>query len=222
MTEPEYYSHTRSEILPLLPAAARCIVDVGCGAGSTLRWLRTVYPGAHMIGLEGHAAMRSAIGTNADEAHIVDLNGELPRFGQPDLMLFLDVLEHVTDPVAVLGRLTAQLVPGGTIIVSVPNVAHLSVALPLLLSGSFEYRDAGILDRTHLRFFVQRSAIALLHDAGFAVDRGLMTGFGGPRTRLLDRVTFGAMRRRLAKQYILRGTRAISTAARATIRWDVT
>ena len=218
----DYYSHIRTEILPLLPAQASCIVDVGCGAGATLAWLRTVYPSAHTIGLEGNAAMKSAISANADEACILDLNGGPPSLKQPDLMLFLDVLEHVQDPLSVLVRLTSQLSAGGTIIVSVPNVAHLSVAIPLLLRGRFDYRDAGILDRTHLRFFVQQSAVALLRDAGFLVDRGLMSGFEGPRTRLLDRVTLGTMRRRLAKQYILRGSRPLSDAPARDIRWDVT
>jgi SAM-dependent methyltransferase len=220
--EDDYYSHNRAEILPLLPLEASCIVDVGCGAGSTLAWLRTVYPRAYTIGLEGNVRMKGAIAANADETHILDLNGELPSFRQADLMLFLDVLEHVPDPLSVLMRLTSRLSPRGTIIVSVPNVAHLSVAIPLLLRGAFEYRDAGILDRTHLRFFVQRSAVALLRDAGFAVDRGLMSGFQGPRTRLLDRITFGRLRRRLAKQYILRGSRPTSDEPHHDIRWDVT
>ncbi|MBZ5671576.1 MAG: hypothetical protein LAO04_17845, partial [Acidobacteriia bacterium] len=42
--------------------------------------------------------------------------------------------------------------PGGTVIVSVPNVAHLWVRLSLL-AGRFDYADRGILDRSHLRFF---------------------------------------------------------------------
>jgi hypothetical protein len=89
----------------------------------------------------------------------------------------------------------------------VPNVAHLSVSFPLLFRGAFEYRDAGILDRTHLRFFVLRSAIALLNTAGFTVRHGIRLGFDGPRTQLLDQVTFGLLRNQLTKQYVLAGSR---------------
>jgi trans-aconitate methyltransferase len=214
-----YYDHIRSDILPLLPPDARRIVDVGCSAGGTLAWLRKRYPNAHTIGLEGNSDLKNELSRNADEAHIVDLTKEIPDLGKPDLMLFLDILEHLPDPETVLRRITDQLSPDGTIIVSVPNVAHLSVALPLILFGAFQYRDAGILDRTHLRFFVQQSAIELLSKAGFRVDRGLLGGLGR-RDRLADRLTFGLLRRRLTKQFILRGIRE-ETRTAAPIRWEL-
>jgi 2-polyprenyl-3-methyl-5-hydroxy-6-metoxy-1,4-benzoquinol methylase len=214
----DYYGLVRSEIAPLLPDQASRIVDFGCGAGATLAWLRQKYPSAYTIGVESNGNLKDQLCQNAHEAHIADLMENLPDLGTPDLMLFLDVLEHLPDPAAVLKRLTSALSPGGSTIVSVPNVAHLSVAMPLILKGQFDYVDAGILDKTHLRFFVRRSAVALLEDAGFVVDRGLMTGFSGPRSRLVDAVTLHSIRTRLSKQYILRGVRA-GTGGR--IRWDI-
>ena len=65
--------------------------------------------------------------------------------------------------------LDRTLAPGGTVIVSVPNVAHLWVRLSLL-AGRFDYADRGILDRTHLRFFTRGSLLALLTGAGLVVD----------------------------------------------------
>ena len=215
-----YYDHIRSDIFPLLPPDARRIVDVGCSAGGTLAWLRKRYPNAHTIGLEGNSDLKNEISRNADEAHIVDLTKEIPDLGKPDLMLFLDILEHLPDPETVLRRITDQLSPDGTIIVSVPNVAHLSVALPLIIFGAFQYRDAGILDRTHLRFFVQQSAVELLSKAGFTVDRGLLGGIDGPRARMADRLTLGLLRRRLTKQFILRGVRR-DVHITGPIRWDL-
>jgi hypothetical protein len=162
-----------------------------------------------VVALEGNPGVSEALARNVDEAHIVDLNGALPNVGAPDLVLFLDVLEHLVRPEQVLAQLTANMPREGTIIVSLPNIAHVSVSVPLLASGSFEYRDAGILDRTHLRFFVRNSALALLNGAGFGVAQGLRLGLTGPRTRLLDTVTFGTLRNRLTKQYVLAGSRAI-------------
>jgi 2-polyprenyl-3-methyl-5-hydroxy-6-metoxy-1,4-benzoquinol methylase len=214
-----YYTHVRVDIAPLLPAEARRIVDVGCGSGATLGWLRTLYPTAYTIGLEGNAALRSELEQNATEAHILDLNGELPDLKSPDLMLFLDVLEHLPQPEAVLRRFVAQLALGGTVIVSVPNVAHLSVALPLLFKGTFTYQDAGILDRTHLRFFDKQSVLALLGDAGLAVDQTFVS-LHGRKSRLIDLVTFGAARSQLATQFIVRGGQdAAKESGRA--RWRV-
>ena len=216
----QYYRHVRAEIAPLLPANAKRIVDVGCGTGATLKWLRERYPQAHTIALEGNPDTKEELRRNASESHIIDLAGEIPDLGEPDLMLFLDVLEHLPDPAAVLRRLTSQLAQNGIIIVSLPNVAHLSVSLPLLLRGEFTYRDAGILDRTHLRFFIQESSTGLLNDAGFVVDRALIAGLGS-KARLLDLVTFGALRNRLAKQYIMRGVRGDVQRGQQQTRWTL-
>jgi 2-polyprenyl-3-methyl-5-hydroxy-6-metoxy-1,4-benzoquinol methylase len=86
-----------------------------------------------------------------------------------DAIVFGDVLEHLDDPLAILRSATAALAPGGLVLVSVPNVAHLFVRLSLLL-GHFDYADRGILDRTHLRFFTRRTFLALLAQAGLEVD----------------------------------------------------
>lgn len=213
----QYHSFVRTEILPLLPSSVTQILDVGAGVGATSAWLRSLFENCRTVALEGNPAAAAELRGNVDEFHIVDLNGALPNVGKPDLVLLLDVLEHLVDPWDVLGRVTSIMAPHATVIVSVPNIAHLSVSVPLLLRAAFEYRDAGITDRTHLRFFVRDSAIALLNSAGLCIEVGLRTGFAGPRTRLLDGLTLGFLRDHLTKQYILCGRR--SGAAQGAIRW---
>jgi 2-polyprenyl-3-methyl-5-hydroxy-6-metoxy-1,4-benzoquinol methylase len=71
-------------------------------------------------------------------------------------VVLADVLEHLPDPVRVLRSVHSLLNPGARIVVSVPNVAHVSVRAQLLF-GRFRYSARGILDRTHLRFFTQRT-----------------------------------------------------------------
>ncbi|MGC8514039.1 MAG: methyltransferase domain-containing protein [Acidimicrobiales bacterium] len=86
------------------------------------------------------------------------------------MVVFADVLEHLRDPVAVLRRASKLLAPGGSVVISIPNVAHGSVRLSLL-EGRFDYRPLGLLDDTHLRFFTRSSLEAMLGAAGFsAVD----------------------------------------------------
>jgi 2-polyprenyl-3-methyl-5-hydroxy-6-metoxy-1,4-benzoquinol methylase len=92
------------------------------------------------------------------------------EFGQYDLILFGDVLEHLVDPVAVLRRLREHLNPPGVLVASIPNVANWSMRLRLL-AGRFDYTDRGLLDRTHLRFFTKRTAVRLIEDGGFTVTR---------------------------------------------------
>jgi hypothetical protein len=126
----------------------------------------------------------------------------LPDPGPIDLLLFLDVLEHLEQPQAVLTRLASALAPGGAVIVSLPNVSHLSVSLPLLL-GRVEYQDSGILDRTHRHFFVKTSVVSLLNGAGLRAERGIRNGLERPRARALLAVSGGLLKEQLTKQYVV-------------------
>ncbi|MGD0202109.1 MAG: glycosyltransferase [Bryobacteraceae bacterium] len=85
-----------------------------------------------------------------------------------DKVLLMDVLEHLPDPGRLLGDCRGVLRRGGRLLVSVPNVANITVRLKLLL-GSFRYADRGILDRTHLRFFTVRTARGLLEENGYRI-----------------------------------------------------
>jgi SAM-dependent methyltransferase len=220
MTE-NYFNFTRSEIAPLLPRAVTRVIDVGCGAGATSAWIKSLYPTATTVGLEGNPALRSELESKLDEVHIVDLNAAIPSVGAADLVLFLDVLEHVNSPENVLRQILLDLPKAGHVIVSLPNVAHLSVSIPLLFRGEFEYCDAGILDRTHVRFYVRDSAVRLLNDVGLRVVKGLESGLSGPKSRLFDRLTFGLIRDRLAKQYILLATPMPTGGSQGPIEWEL-
>lgn len=74
---------------------------------------------------------------------------------QYDVLLLLDVLEHMTEPFDYLERILKFAKPGATVFVSVPNVAHWGVRLPLLF-GFFEYTQRGLLDKSHYQFFNRR------------------------------------------------------------------
>jgi 2-polyprenyl-3-methyl-5-hydroxy-6-metoxy-1,4-benzoquinol methylase len=85
-----------------------------------------------------------------------------------------DVLEHTADPVAALRRLRRAATPDATFIISLPNVAHLSARL-LLLMGRFPQMERGIFDRTHLHFYTRATATAMLNAAGLRVARARPT-----------------------------------------------
>ena len=78
-----------------------------------------------------------------------------------DLILMLDVLEHMTAPEEFLSQAVALLNPGGRVLISLPNIAHWSMRLSLLF-GFFEYTNRGILDRTHFQFFNRRRVHKLI------------------------------------------------------------
>ncbi len=86
-----------------------------------------------------------------------------------DVIVFTDVLEHLSDPMDVLKRCSILLGNNGKILCSIPNIAHASVILGLI-NGKFEYTDNGLLDRTHVHFFTEESFKKMINDAGYCVS----------------------------------------------------
>jgi len=101
---------------------------------------------------------------------IADLDS-LPRLAAGfDLIVAADVLEHLSNPERMLRMIHAALSPGKALVASVPNVANIHVRMSLLC-GRFDYRERGILDRTHRYFFTRRTLLGMLRAAGFSVER---------------------------------------------------
>jgi 2-polyprenyl-3-methyl-5-hydroxy-6-metoxy-1,4-benzoquinol methylase len=215
----DYYHWVRQEIKPLLPKNPSRILEVGAGAGHTLKWIKELYPKTETTAVEINSALLQELRQNVDVPIIGPIDEALPQLKSYDLILFLDVLEHLSDPTATLRNLSKHLEANGQVIVSVPNIAHLSVSVPLLLQRRFDYQDAGILDRTHLKFFVEGTAIKLLNDANFIVTAGLVSGIQGPKSKLLDLVSFGGLRHHLAKQYIMLGQLTDGKFSQERVRW---
>lgn len=213
----DYYRHTRREITPLLPPRPGRVLEVGCGGGDTLRWLKARQPEITTTGVEYNPAMKGALESNADFGFIGSITDILPRLGEFDTILCLDVLEHLHDSDQVLAGLVKRLSAGGSVIISLPNVAHVSVSLPLLFRRRFRYADAGILDRTHVRFFVEETIVEFVNRAGLTIDDGRLSGLQGGKWRLADRVSLGCFRHYLAKQYVFRAVR--TTGAQPPIDW---
>jgi len=150
-----------------VPANSR-VLDLGVADGSVASVLTRM--GCRVWGVDIDPDAAEAAREICEEVIVADLNAVdlsacLPgrRF---DVVLMLDVLEHLSDPAAVVGRLSPLLEDGGWAIISLPNVAHASVRLALL-DGRFTYTDVGLLDRTHLRFFDHAGVANLLREAGW-------------------------------------------------------
>lgn len=201
-----YFQNVRRDIEPLLGPAPKRILEIGCGAGATLAWLKQRWPAAETVGVEGYAPLEAQLKARLDRVLIHDLEQPLPDLGRFDLILALDVLEHLRDPWSVLKTIAAEnLAPGGQVIVSVPNVAHYTVVWPLLTRARFRYEKDGTLDRTHLRFFDREAALGLMTGAGLHVTGGVATGYGGLRQKLASRLSLGLLDRYVTLQFVMRG-----------------
>lgn len=170
---PDYFANERSEIAPLLPTRTSDILEIGCGNGETMAWLRREYEIAVAVGIEYVPEMADKARRHFNQVIVGNVEQDALPAGPFDVILALDVLEHLVDPWAVIRKLHAVLKPGGALVISLPHVGHYSVALPLLFLDRWTYRSAGLLDRTHLRFFSRAGAIELATSSGLHLNRVL-------------------------------------------------
>ena len=164
-----YFGDPRPDIQQIVGERAGRVLDVGCGEGALGAALKQA--GATcVVGVEQDASAAAVARERLDSVVVGDADAVDVPTGPFDWMVFADVLEHLPDPDAVLGRYIRALAPGGSVVVSLPNYRFWSV-LGRLLVDRWSYTDAGVRDRTHLRVFTRRSALRMIEDSGLSVTR---------------------------------------------------
>ena len=157
-------SHT---LMVELVGGTKRVLDVGCATGYLARAL--VERGCTVSGVECDEEAAEEARPFLERLVVGDLETMdlAEAFGDDrfDVIVFGDVLEHLRNPLPVLRRAKALLADGGSVVASIPNIAHGSVRLALL-AGRFDYQDLGLLDSTHVRFFTRSSVEDLFREAG--------------------------------------------------------
>lgn len=174
-----YRRSPRPEVMALLPPlkAGLKVLEVGCGEGA----FSVGIPGAgETWGVEPDQRSAEVAKTRLSKVFVNTfdaIKAELPAH-YFDLVVCNDVIEHMTDHDAFLRSIQDHMVPGAYLVGSLPNVRFYGNLFNLLVGRDWHYRDAGILDRTHFRFFTFRSVRRSLQDASFEVRRleGLNAG----------------------------------------------
>ena len=164
-------NHSWSKILSMIPAGST-VLDVGCSSGNLGRELMAqkqcivdgieLDPGDATIAAK---SLRHVWVFNIEDAEAVkQLNKKY------DVIIFADVLEHLVDPASTLKRVKGLLKPNGSIVFSIPNMAHVSIRLALL-RGEFRHTETGIVDKTHLHFYDLDEVKRVFHEAGMHFSR---------------------------------------------------
>lgn len=189
-----YYNSARIPLLDLLGAFEPTrALELGCGAAANLSVLKHRFPGCHTVGVEREAdAAAQAIGLGTHDIRVADVAGadfDLPA-NSFDLVILSHVLEHFEQPAAILQKVQRWAAPGARLLVALPNLRHYSVLVDLIVRGDFRYREHGILDQTHLRFFTRLSAVRLFEEQGLQV-LSCQPEVAGRLSRLLSFASLG-------------------------------
>jgi 2-polyprenyl-3-methyl-5-hydroxy-6-metoxy-1,4-benzoquinol methylase len=222
---PGYFDTLRDEIEPLVPASPAVVMDIGCGKGVTSHWLKQIRPNVTTVGVEIDKSVAAIAASVVDTVLVVDIDKGMEPLasyeGRVDLLLLLDVLEHLHDPWARLMEFKSLLAPSGVVIASIPNVRNIKVLGPLLVKGEWCYQNSGILDRTHLRFFTRRTVIELFAGAGYEIQAIAATGplqpsriksLSGRIAFVANKMLAGSLEGFVAHQYVVRAGVAQNSA----------
>ncbi len=183
----EYYLQKRSEMLPFVPAGAKRILDVGCGAGVFGKTVKERQECTY-IGVEPVEEVYREAVKNLDEVHNgLFVENELPLTPDSfDCIVFNDVLEHMTDPWTALKYAKKLLNKEGVVVCSIPNFLYFPNIKTILKTRDWKYGDSGILDRTHFRFFTRNSIVRMFRELDMDVKK--IEGINPYRKKKFNRV----------------------------------
>lgn len=174
-----YYQQERAEMAPFLPAACQKVLEIGCGEGSFRALLSQdceywgVEPYKNAADIAGQKLSKVINGTYLDALEL------LPN-SYFDLVICNDVIEHMADHDFFFSSIALKLSPGGFIVGSIPNVRWWPNLYNLIIKKDWEYTDDGLLDRTHLRFFTEKSLRRLFKTYNYEIEM-----FDGIRKKII-------------------------------------
>lgn len=149
------------------------VLDIGCSSGYLAQKLKEL-KNCKVWGVDIDREDVKLAKKNCEEAFVanietVDLRRKFKKHTF-DKIIIADVLEHLMNPSKVLFKVRNVLKKSGYIIVSVPNIAHISVRLNLL-RGNFTYQSQGILDNTHTKYFTKKTIIERVRKSGYRIEK---------------------------------------------------
>lgn len=156
--EADVSANAELDLLRLIPAQARAIVELGCTADTLARAYQNANPSCHYEAVPQRDLEAAGDAFYADHGHC-------------DVWVLNGVLARVRDPWRVLSRIRSCISTGGSVVVCLPNAQHWSV-LAKLSVGDFRYEDAGLMASSNLRFFTRATMLEMFVRAGFRMEQG--------------------------------------------------
>jgi 2-polyprenyl-3-methyl-5-hydroxy-6-metoxy-1,4-benzoquinol methylase len=195
-----YFSGIRNDIIELIQCNNCNILEIGCGEGNTLVELKKQGKAKFIVGIDIVDLNQSSKLDKFILADIENDNIDLPE-EYFDIIICADVLEHLKDPWSVLRKIRKFLKPNGILLASIPNVREIKTLISIVIKGDFKYVDAGILDKTHLRFFCKKNIIEFFESTGYKIEK--ITFKLSPKRKFLLKLSLGLFEEFLVVQYLV-------------------
>jgi len=208
----EYFFVVRKDIIGLVRELnlkePLSVLEVGAGGGDTLIELKKLGIAKEVVGVDIVRLVNSYQDDPLMDNFIV---GDIEKIELPypenyfDLIICADVLEHLYDPWNAVRKLYKYLKQNGYFIASIPNIGHFSVLKKIFIDKDFRYENAGILDKTHIRFFCRKNIIDLFEANNLKVVK-MISNFElnkKSKSNILSKITLGYLSDLLTVQYLV-------------------
>lgn len=145
------------------------ILDIGCGQGHFIQNFKDF--NADKWGIEPIEKFQDEASPHFDTLLKLPVEEAIEKLPLDyfDYIFLNDVLEHLYYPEKVLESLKKHLKKDGVIVSSIPNVRFIENLKEVFLKKDWEYKDQGILDDTHIRFFTEKSILRMWQKLNFNV-----------------------------------------------------
>jgi len=182
----------RKEMLPFVPESCHKILEVGCGDGSFSMHLQKK-TGNEVWGIEMHAESAEKAAQRLFKVicgEFEEVMKDLPsRYF--DCIVFNDALEHFSFPDKLLLKVKSLLKESGFVVTSLPNFRYVGNLWEIIIKKDFRYKNSGVLDYTHFRFFTQKSIIRMFNETGYKIIKSKgINGTKSTKVKLLNILTF--------------------------------
>ncbi|MDU1906254.1 MAG: class I SAM-dependent methyltransferase [Dysgonomonas sp.] len=205
-----YYNSERNEIYPFIPDNIKRTLEVGCALGNFSANLKDK-KNTESWGIEMEEKVAEVAQSKLDKVIIgafEDVYTQLPS-QYFDCIFFNDVLEHMAYPEDCLTKVKGSLAPDGHIVASIPNVRYIEVLIDLVFRKDWEYKNSGVMDKTHLRFFTKKSMIRMFEKCGYKVKsiKGIRSISPYCLTSLINLLLFNKIEDVKYKQFVIVATK---------------
>jgi len=202
-----YFTNSRPEILAIVPPGVKTVLDVGCGAGTFATALKDK-TGCEVWGIEPVSEVATEAKKVLDNVITGLFDDAIQQVNRKfDLVCFNDVLEHMPDPWSCLKKTRMLLNNGGMVIASMPNILHYQEFFDILFQKDWKYSDAGIMDKTHLRFFTKKSMVRMFEECQYRIiDVKGLDPTPSKKMGLLSLLSFGYFNEMRYPQFAIQAT----------------
>ncbi len=165
-----YHQGYRKEMAAFLPKQYSRVLEIGCGNGNFRDNLSKEHEYWGVEPVESTAMIASKKLDKVLIGTYQEMLNQIPN-DYFDLVICNDVIEHMVDHDEFFQSIKKKIKKDGYLVASIPNVRYLPNLFEILVKKDWEYKDEGILDRTHLRFFTKKGLLRTITDNGFVVDQ---------------------------------------------------